>query len=312
MTLYEFEGRVPEVAPTAYIAPSAQVVGRVVVGADCYVGHGVILRGDYGTIVVGDGTAVEDGVIVHARPDDTTRFGKRVTLGHGAMIHNATIHDEAVIGMRATVSDFADVGEGAIIGEMGLVKQHQKIPPRVIAVGVPVKVVGDVSEKNRDMTVWAKDLYIDLAHRYASGLKEIPDDAKADAFAYRPIGVIRTDFKEPGDAPRQGALAPEAKGIVELDPRLAEGLATLDEGSHVVLLFAFHRSAGYELQVKTRGSGKIRGLFATRAPSRPNPIGLSVVKLDRVEGSRLHVSGVDMLDGTPLLDIKPHAPDLIP
>jgi tRNA-Thr(GGU) m(6)t(6)A37 methyltransferase TsaA len=205
------------------------------------------------------------------------------------MIHNATIHDEAVIGMRATVSDYAVVGAGDIVGE--------------------------VTEKNRDMTVWAKDLYIDLAHRYPSGLKEVTVSEASDineAFTFRPIGVIRTDFTEPADAPRQGALAPDAKGIVELDPGLAEGLATLDEGSHVVLVFAFHRSAGYELQVTTRRSGRIRGLFATRAPNRPNPIGLTVVKLDRVEGSRLHVSGVDMLDGTPLLDIKPHAPDLIP
>jgi tRNA-Thr(GGU) m(6)t(6)A37 methyltransferase TsaA len=137
-------------------------------------------------------------------------------------------------------------------------------------------------------------------------------DAGADAFTFRPIGVIRTEFKEPGDAPRQGALAPDAKGVVELDPRLAEGLDTLEDSSHVVLLFAFHQSAGYELKVKTRRSGRIRGLFATRAPNRPNPIGITVVKLDRVEGTRLHVSGVDMLDGTPLLDIKPHAPDLIP
>ena len=137
-------------------------------------------------------------------------------------------------------------------------------------------------------------------------------DAAGDAYTFRPIGVIRTDFKEPSDAPRQGALAPDAKGIVELDPRLADGLATLEGSSHVVLLFAFHRSVGYELQVTTRRSGRIRGLFATRAPRRPNPIGLTVVKLDRVEGTRLHVSGVDMVDGTPLLDIKPHAPDLIP
>jgi tRNA-Thr(GGU) m(6)t(6)A37 methyltransferase TsaA len=136
--------------------------------------------------------------------------------------------------------------------------------------------------------------------------------AGADAFTFRPIGVIRTDFKDPDDAPRQGALMPEAKGVVELDPALAEGLETLDEGSHIVLLFAFHRAAGCELKVRTRRSGRTRGLFATRAPTRPNPIGITVVKLDRIEGTRLHVSGVDMLDETPLLDIKPHAPDLIP
>ncbi|MHC4080497.1 MAG: tRNA (N6-threonylcarbamoyladenosine(37)-N6)-methyltransferase TrmO [Planctomycetota bacterium] len=137
-------------------------------------------------------------------------------------------------------------------------------------------------------------------------------DTRADAFTFRPIGVIRTPFTELDEAPRQGALAPDAKGTIELDPRLAEGLATLEECSHVVLLFAFHRSAGYELQVRTRRSGRVRGLFASRAPNRPNPIGLTVVKLDRVEGNCLHVAGVDMLDGTPLLDIKPYAPDLIP
>mgnify|MGYP001825072968 CR=1 FL=1 len=96
MAIYEFEGRTPRISPTAYVAPSAQVIGDVVIGEECYVGHGAILRGDYGTIEVGDGTAVEEGVIVHARPEDKTVFGKRVTLGHGAMIHNAVVRDEAL------------------------------------------------------------------------------------------------------------------------------------------------------------------------------------------------------------------------
>ena len=82
MTVYEFEGRVPEIAATAYVAPSAQVIGRVVIGEECWIGHGAILRGDYGTILVGDQTAVEDGVIVHARPDDTTRLGRRQAAKH--------------------------------------------------------------------------------------------------------------------------------------------------------------------------------------------------------------------------------------
>jgi tRNA-Thr(GGU) m(6)t(6)A37 methyltransferase TsaA len=136
----------------------------------------------------------------------------------------------------------------------------------------------------------------------------VPDRA-GGAFTFRPIGMIRTPFNEPGEAPRQGALAPEVKGTVELDPGLAEGLDTLAECSHVVLVFAFDRTRGYELKVTTRRSGRVRGLFATRAPRRPNPIGITVVKLDRVEGTRLHVSGVDMLDRTPLLDIKPRGPD---
>jgi tRNA-Thr(GGU) m(6)t(6)A37 methyltransferase TsaA len=307
MALYAFEGRVPEIDVTAYVAPSAQVIGRVVIGRECWIGHGAILRGDYGTILVGDGTAVEDGVIVHARPDDTTRLGRRVTLGHGCMVHNATIRDGATIGMRATVSDFAQIGEGAVVGEMCLVKQHQQIPPRTVAVGVPARVIGDVSGKHRDMTVWAKEVYVDLARRYPVGLAEIPG---AGAFAFRPIGVIRTPFAEPGDAPRQGALAPEAKGTVELDPHYAEGLDGLQQKRHVALLWVFDRSEGCSLRVTPHGRDRERGLFSTRAPCRPNPIGHTVVRLDRVEDNRLHVRGVDMADGTPLLDIKPASPEL--
>jgi carbonic anhydrase/acetyltransferase-like protein (isoleucine patch superfamily) len=171
--IYEFEGKGPDIAPTAYLAPSAQVIGDVSIGADCYVGHGAILRGDYGRVEVGEATAVEEGVIIHARPDDVTRIGRRVTLGHGAMVHNATIHDEAVIGMRAVVSDFSDVGAGAIVGEMTLVKQRQVIPARKVAVGVPARVVGDVDPRHADMTTWAKELYVDLARRYPEGLKRI-------------------------------------------------------------------------------------------------------------------------------------------
>lgn len=307
MTLYEFEGRIPRIDPTAYVAPSAQVIGRVIIGADCYIGHGAILRGDYGMIEVGEGTAVEEGVIVHARPDDVTRIGRRVTLGHGAMVHNATIEDGAVIGMRAVISDFSVVGAGAIVGEMGLVKQRQEIPPRKIAVGVPVRVVGDVSEKNHDMTVWAKDLYVDLARRYPSGLKEIPEGPREDEFVFRAIGVIRTPFTDAEGTPIQGAFALDAEGTVEVKPEYAEGLKDLEGFSHIVLLYAFHRSEGYALRVTPYMDDARRGLFATRAPRRPNPVGFTVVGLSRVEGGTLHVAGVDMLDGTPLLDIKPYS-----
>ena len=173
MPIYEFEKRKPYIEPSAYIAPSAIVVGDVSIGAECFVGEGAILRGDYGTIEIGEGTAVEEGVIIHARPDDKTVIGKRVTLGHGAMIHNATVEDEAVIGMRATVSDFARVGHGAIVGEMSLVKNTQEIKPNTIAVGVPAREVGPVKEHQRAMWTYGKDQYIDLSYRYPKGLKLI-------------------------------------------------------------------------------------------------------------------------------------------
>jgi carbonic anhydrase/acetyltransferase-like protein (isoleucine patch superfamily) len=169
MPIYAFEGRRPVVDESAYVAPSAQIIGNVKIGARCYIGHGVILRGDYGSITIGDETAVEEGVIVHARPADRTSIGRRVTLGHGAMVHNASILDGAVIGMRAVVSDFSEVGEGAIVGEMCLVKNSQKIPARKVAVGVPAHIVGDVEARHSMMTHTAKDLYVEMARRYRDG-----------------------------------------------------------------------------------------------------------------------------------------------
>jgi carbonic anhydrase/acetyltransferase-like protein (isoleucine patch superfamily) len=168
MALYQFEGRKPQVSQGAFVAESALVIGDVKIGKDAYIGHGAILRGDYGTIHVGEGTAIEEGVIVHARPDDRTVFGNHVTVGHGAMIHNAQIKDYAVIGMRATISDYSIVGEWAIIGEMGLVKSHQKVPDGVVAVGIPVKIVGKVAKKQKDFWSYGKKLYIGMAHRYAT------------------------------------------------------------------------------------------------------------------------------------------------
>jgi len=166
MALYQFEDHKPRVKQNTFIAESALVIGNVQIGRDAYIGHGVILRGDYGKIVVGEGTAIEEGVIVHARPGGCTIIGKFVTVGHGSMIHNAQIKDNAVIGMRATISDYSVVGEWTIIGEMGLVKNNQNVPDGVVAVGVPVRVAGKVDSKQKAFWSYGKKLYVDMAHRY--------------------------------------------------------------------------------------------------------------------------------------------------
>ena len=310
MGIFSFEGKKPDIDASAYVSPTAMMVGRVTIGQRCYIGHGAILRGDYGCIEIGDETAIEEGVIIHARPSDWTRIGRRVTVGHGAMIHNAVIHDGAVIGMRAVVSDFSEVGAGAIVGEMGLVKNGQQVPPASVAVGIPVKVVGEVEEKHRAMTHWAKDLYADLAERYAGGAM-VEIDAPAcvpDLPALAAIGTIRT----PHDTrvPRQGGRRLDMEGEVIVRSEYREGLADLEGFSHLVLLFWLHRSEGYSLEVTPHLDTEPRGLFSTRSPRRPNPIGLTVVRLLEVNAGegRLKVAGVDMLDGTPLLDIKPHVP----
>jgi tRNA-Thr(GGU) m(6)t(6)A37 methyltransferase TsaA len=124
----------------------------------------------------------------------------------------------------------------------------------------------------------------------------------------RPIGVIHSPFKEKSETPIQ-AVRSQARGTVEIFPDYAEGLQDLEGFSHIFLLYAFHESSGYSLIVKPFLNDALHGLFATRYPNRPNPIGLSVVHLISRTGASLEIEGVDMLDGTPLLDIKPYVPE---
>jgi len=126
--------------------------------------------------------------------------------------------------------------------------------------------------------------------------------------AFEPIGVIHTPFSEPAGIPIQPAAGPEVEGTVEVFEAYRDGLADLDGFSHIALIFHLHRSEGYRLRVVPYLDTVERGLFATRAPRRPNPIGLSVVRLDRIEDGTLYIRGADMIDGTPLLDIKPFVP----
>ena len=126
---------------------------------------------------------------------------------------------------------------------------------------------------------------------------------------YDPIGVIHTPFKSLEGMPIQPAGAKGARGTAELRPEYAAGLADLDSFSHVILLYHLHGSRGFELEVTPFVDSRRRGLFATRAPRRPNPIGLSIVELLSITGATVHVENVDILDGTPLLDIKPYVPE---
>jgi len=127
--------------------------------------------------------------------------------------------------------------------------------------------------------------------------------------AYRPIGTIRSPFKDVEGMPIQPAGALGIAGTVELEPEYAEGLRDLDGFSHILLVYHFHLAKGYSLKVRPFLDDNHRGVFSTRAPRRPNPIGISAVRLVRVEGNTLHIQDVDVVDGTPLLDIKPYVPE---
>ena len=126
---------------------------------------------------------------------------------------------------------------------------------------------------------------------------------------YQKIGLIHSPFKNIREMPIQSVGASGIKGIVEVFPAFTEGLKDVEGFSHIILLYHFHQIKESMLLVTPFLDSQPRGVFATRAPKRPNPIGLSIVKLDDIEGNILHVENVDILDGTPLLDIKPYVPE---
>ncbi len=170
MPVYEFEGRVPEIDESAFIFPNAVVIGKVKVGKEVWIGPGAVLRGDYGEIEVGDYSAVEDNVVIHARPGEKTTIGKHVTLGHLSVVHTPVIDDWAVVGMGSTISDFAHVGKWAAIAEGAVVRNKSTIAPESIAAGVPAKVIGTVSQEYKDLWTGYKANYNSFCRRYTDNL----------------------------------------------------------------------------------------------------------------------------------------------
>jgi carbonic anhydrase/acetyltransferase-like protein (isoleucine patch superfamily) len=164
--LYAFDGREPEIGEDAYVSDQAVVIGDVKIGDCCYVGPGAILRGDYGRIEIGSGTAVEENVTIHAPPERVCRMGEKVTLGHGAIIHASTIGDLAVIGMGSVLSLGVKVGERAIVAEGAVVKMNQEVPTGVVVAGNPAKVIRSVTPEDEERWKRGKQLYIDLAKKY--------------------------------------------------------------------------------------------------------------------------------------------------
>ncbi len=125
-----------------------------------------------------------------------------------------------------------------------------------------------------------------------------------------PIGYIKTPFSDKKNMPIQPTGAKGIEGTIEINAEFTEGLKDLDGFSHIVLIYLFHQSNGYNLQVIPFMDDKIHGVFSTRAPRRPNPIGMSVVKLNKIVNNILYIENIDVLNGTPVLDVKPFIPDV--
>ena len=173
MTIYQFENRTPKISTSAFVHEAATIIGDVVVGNECFVGAGAVLRGDYGSIRIGDRTSIQENSVIHARSDETCKVGSDVQIGHGSVLHNCEIKDYAVVGLGSRICDYAVVGIWAIIGEGAVVTSKSLIPDGKVYVGTPAKLFRDVSDDDKKVWSFYKQKYAELCKRYKVGLKRI-------------------------------------------------------------------------------------------------------------------------------------------
>jgi len=171
MPVYEITGRRPVIGEGTWIAPDAAVIGDVRIGKHCYIGFSATIRGDFGTIIIGDETAVEEGVIIHT--PDQVLIGNRVIIGHMAMIHGARIDDCSLIGMQSMICDKAHIEEWAITAEQTLVLKNQVVSSGNIFGGSPARRIGEVEQRHREMLLFGQQAYVNLTHQYRESFREI-------------------------------------------------------------------------------------------------------------------------------------------
>lgn len=162
--------RVVKIHPTVFVAESATVIGDVTIGKEASVWFGAVLRGDAAPITVGEGTNVQDNAVIHVDTGEPTSIGKRVTIGHGAIVHAATIQDHVLIGMGAIILSRAVIGSHSIIAAGSVVPEGRQIPPNSLVMGVPGKVVRHVTEEEVAQIEAGAENYIERAKNYWRGI----------------------------------------------------------------------------------------------------------------------------------------------
>ena len=186
---YAFKGFIPIVHPSSFVHPLAAVTGNVIIGKDCYIGPGAALRGDWGGIVLEDGCNVQESCTIHMFPGVTVMLHEGAHIGHGAIIHGATIGRNVLVGMNAVIMDEAGIGDECIIGALAFVNAGIKIPRRSLVVGNPGKIIKEVSD---EMIAWKTKgtrLY-----------QMLPGDCHESLIACQPLTEL------PANRPAQDAL----------------------------------------------------------------------------------------------------------
>ncbi len=196
--VFAFRGMVPVVHPTAFIHPTAVLIGDVIVGAGCFVGPGASLRGDFGRLVLEEGCNFQDNCVMHGFPGTDTTVERDGHIGHGAVLHGCRVKENALIGMNAVVMDGAVIGEGAFVAALSFVRAGMEVPRRTIAAGVPAKILREVSD---DEIAWKSSgtrEYQGLARLCHESLVEAdalaeldPDRPRAYASSVKPLHLTR-------------------------------------------------------------------------------------------------------------------------
>ena len=190
MAFYEFRGFTPVIDPSSFVHPLAAVTGNVIIGKSCYIGPGAALRGDWGQIIIEDGCNVQENCIIHMFPGVTVLLKEGAHIGHGAIIHGATIGKNCLVGMNAVIMDNVELGDESIVGALTFIKEEEVIPARSLVVGNPGKIIKKVTD---EMLAWKTEgtrLYQQLPEdcikdlREVEPLRTIPENLPAQPATY--------------------------------------------------------------------------------------------------------------------------------
>ncbi len=189
LTVYSISGVTPVVDPTAFVHPSAVLIGDVIVGAGCYVGPSACLRGDFGRLEMRAGSNVQDSCILHAYPGVGTIVEEEGHVGHGAILHGCIVKRNALIGMNAVINDNAVIGESAVVAALAFVKAGMIVPDRTLVAGVPARIVRELTDDEIAWKVEGTQSYQELTRRSLATMR-----------ATSPLSALEADRK-PIDLP---------------------------------------------------------------------------------------------------------------
>ncbi len=197
MPIYQFANITPVVDRSAYVHPQAVLIGDVIIERNCYVGPNASLRGDFGRIIMHAGANIQDNCVMHSFPGHDAVIEENGHVGHGAVLHGCVIRRDALIGMNSVVMDAAEIGEGAFVGAMTFVRAGFVVPPRMLAMGAPVRIIRPLRAEELDWKANGSRQYQALAKMSLDSLvpckarTEIePDRQRSDAFSATPLHIL--------------------------------------------------------------------------------------------------------------------------